>query len=62
MINERFYSHLSANFKRHMGFISKRDWSKRTFRLSCGAAGETENIQNWLKLDGDPGFQLLHRE
>jgi uncharacterized protein YehS (DUF1456 family) len=30
------------------------------------AAGETEttqeNIQDWLELDGDPGFQLLTEE
>jgi uncharacterized protein YehS (DUF1456 family) len=30
------------------------------------AAGETEttqeNIQDWLQLDGDPGFQLLTEE
>jgi hypothetical protein len=30
------------------------------------AAGKTEttqeNIQNWLELDGDPGFQLLTEE
>jgi hypothetical protein len=30
------------------------------------AAGETEttqkNIQDWLELDGDPGFQLLREE
>jgi hypothetical protein len=43
-----------------MEFRSKRNYSKRTFRL-LRAAGETEitqeNIQDLLELDeGDPGF------
>jgi hypothetical protein len=57
---------LSIYFKRHVGFRSKRVYSKRTFRL-LRAAGETEtaqeNIQDWLELDeGDPGSQLLREE
>jgi hypothetical protein len=31
------------------------------FNAVLRAAGETENIQNWLQLDeGDPGLQLLN--
>jgi hypothetical protein len=42
-----------------MGFRSKRDYSKRTFRL-LRAAGETETT---LQLDeGDLRFQLLTEE
>jgi hypothetical protein len=36
MENEKFCSQLSTCFERHMGFRSKRDWSKRTFRPCSG--------------------------
>jgi hypothetical protein len=65
----KFCLQLSTYFKRHTGFRSKRDYSKRTFRLCWGQLEglrtETtqENIQDWLQLgEGDTGLQLLAEE
>jgi hypothetical protein len=49
-------------FKRHMGFRSKKDQSKRTFHTVFRAAGETEttqeNIKDWLEMKKTLDFSL----
>jgi hypothetical protein len=62
---EKFFSHLSAYFERHMEFKSKI--IARNFQTMLRAGGETEttqdNIRDWLQLDeADLGFQLLTEE
>jgi hypothetical protein len=58
MKSEKFCSHLSTYFKRHIGFRSKRTFT--VLRANVETEATQENIQHQHELDeGDPGFQLL---
>jgi hypothetical protein len=56
MKNEKFCSQLSIKDARYLG-------AKEDFHAVLKGAGETEitqeNIQDWIELEVDPGFQLL---